>query len=175
MSEAEAKQLREQQRRDQYHGQNLAGGENTGETAEILHELSEIDDLPIQPQDDEIMGQLISKLTSTANLSAEEVRSNEWVREYILLLYLCLRPKETGCHGDWRAWSHGDQSEAIPPLDTQTRLEMESLVTSSKLALSRSEDFTAATEAVRTVRESIVNDGDESSGGGGLLAKVGLR
>jgi hypothetical protein len=91
----------EQQRRDQYHSGNLQGaGQQQGEAAQVLQALSDVEDLPIQPQDDPVMGQLISKLTSTANLSEEQVRSNEWVREYILILYLCQFPTKDGCHSD---------------------------------------------------------------------------
>jgi len=157
----------EQQRKDQYHSQNLSGQQRQGETAQVLSALSEIDDLPIQPQDDPVMGQLVSKLTSTANLSEAEVRSNEWVREYILILYLCKFPSEDGCHSEWRGWMHGDTDAERDPLDPQTRTMLESLVTSSKLALSRSEDAKVIEEGTRNVSESVLSEegGENSSGG----------
>jgi hypothetical protein len=161
----------QKQRRHDYHNQNLAS-DDPAEAAEILRALSEIDDLPIQPEDDPVMGQLISKLSSTANLSVEAVRSNEWVREYILILWLSNKPKETGCHTDWRAWAHGSEDAAVEPLSAAKRLEVEALVTSSKLALSRSEDFRGPKEAMRTVSESIVSDQDESDTSGGILGRL---
>jgi len=69
----------DKQRRHAYHQSALTQQDEGGEAAEILHTLSNIDDLPIDPKDDPVMGQLVSKLTSTANLSKEDVRSNKWV------------------------------------------------------------------------------------------------
>jgi len=166
----------EQQRRDQYHSGNLQGaGQQQGEAAQVLSALSDIDDLPIKPQDDPVMGQLISKLTSTANLTEEEVRSNEWVREYILILYLCQFPTEDGCHSEWRGYAHGDASEEREPLHPKKRAMLETLVTTSKLALSRSEGAKVIEEGTRDVSESVLSEPDSNSGGGGLLAKVGLK
>jgi len=166
----------EQQRRDQYHTGNLQGqGQQQGEAAQVLSALSEIDDLPMSPQDDPVMGQLISKLTSTANLTEEEVRSNEWVREYILILYLCQFPTDDGCHSEWRGWAHGDESEERAPLHPKKRAMLETLVSTSKLALSRSEDAKVIEEGTRDVKESVLSEPDGSSGGKGLLGKVGLK
>jgi hypothetical protein len=164
----------EKQRRHALHNANLQGeGQRQhGETGEILRELSKIDDLPIDPKDDAVMGQLISKLTSTSNLSVEDVRSNEWVREYILILWLCKKPKEGGSHGAWRGWAHGDRDAELEPISTEKRLEVETLVTSSKLALARSEEAKVIEESTRNVNESIVNDGEGDSGGGGILGRL---
>jgi len=172
----EAKEERERQREHQLHSQNLQGGQEYGEnTAEILRELSNIDDLPID-QDDPIMGQLVSKLTSTVNLSPEEVRSNEWVMEYLLVLYLCKFPREDGCHGDWRAWSHGDIMQYREPLDSEDRMMLESFIGSTQRALTRSEDFAAVEESTRTINESVVRDESaEDGGGGGILGRMGLK
>jgi len=176
MSDMTAEQARQQQRADQYHSMNLQGqGQNEREAAQVLHALSETEDLPIQPEDDKVMGQLVSKLTSTANLSAEEVRSHEWVREYILILYLCQFPTEDGMHSEWRGWMHSDSSKEREPLDPRTRLELEAHVTSSKLALSRSEDAKVIEEGARDVRESVMSGQDSNSGSGGLLGKIGLK
>lgn len=164
---------REQQRSDQYHSMNLQGkGKSQQEAAQVLSALSEIDDLPIQPQDDPVMGQLISKLTSTANLTEEEVRSNEWVREYILILYLCQYPTEDGMHGSWRGYAHGDSSKEREPLDPKKRLEIEALVTTSKLALSRSEGAKVIEEGARDVRESVTTETDSDSSSGGILGRL---
>lgn len=165
----------EQQRRDQYHSGNLQGqGQQPGESAQVLHALSDIDDLPMQPQDDPVMGQLVSKLTSTANLTSEEVRSNEWVREYILILYLCQFPTEDGCHSEWRGYAHGDASEEREPLHPKKRAMLETLVTTSKLALSRSEDAKVIEEGTRNVSESVLTEEGGDSGSSGILGKLGL-
>lgn len=161
----------DKQRRHSHHQTNLSQPQQKdGETAEILQALSKIDDLPIQPTEDPVMGQLISTLTSTANLTAEQVRSNEWVREYILILYLCKFPREDGNHSEARAWTHGDRDKGVEPLDSEKRTMLEALITTSKLALSRSEDAKVIEESTRNVSESIVSDEESSdSGGGGLL------
>lgn len=174
MSEPDVERRYNKQRRHEYHNANLqAGSSRQGETAEILNALSQIDDLPIEPRDDPIMGQLISRLTSTANLTPEQVKSNEWVREYILILYLSKYPTHEGMHGSWRGWSHADAEQEVEALDAQKRMELETLVTSSKLALSRSEDAKVIEESSRNVNESIVNDeSDGGSGGGGLLGRI---
>ena len=149
--------------------------DKSSNTAEILRYLSEIDDLPIGT-DDPVMGQLVSKLTSTSNLTPEQVRSNEWVREYLLILYLCKHPRKDGMHSSDRAWAHDDVDAYREPLDAEDRMEIEAFVTSSKLALTRSDGMAVTKEATRTVNESIVNRGEQSSGSsGGLLGKVGLR
>lgn len=169
------RQERERQRQHQLHTQNVSAPEEDENTAEILRELSEIDDLPIG-QDDPVMGQLVSKLTSTANLSPEQVRSNEWVIEYILVLYLCQFPDEDGMHSSWRGWAHGDTVEYREPLSAEDRMMLESYVSSTQRALTRSEDFEAVKEATRTVNESVVRDEtQQESGGDGLLGRMGLK
>lgn len=158
----------DKQRRASYHQGNLQGeGGQPGEAAEILSALSKVDDLPLDAEDDPVMGQLVSRLTSTANLTAEQVRSNEWIREILMVLYLCRFPREDGAHSSWRALGHGDAQEAREPLDPEKRMMLEAFVSNSKLALSRSEDFTGPREAVRNVNESIVNEQDSNNGGGG--------
>jgi hypothetical protein len=166
----------QRQRKDNFHNMNLQGqGKQDQEAAQVLHALSEIDDLPIQPKDDPVMGQLVSKLTSTANLTEEEVRSNEWVREYILILYLCQFPTEDGMHSEWRGWAHGDESMEREYLSPRKRLMLENLVTTSKLALSRSQDAKVIEEGARDVRESVTTESDGNSSGGGILGKIGLK
>jgi len=112
----------EQQRRDQYHSGNLQGaGQQQGEAAQVLSALSDIDDLPIKPQDDPVA------------------------------------------------------SEEREPLHPKKRAMLETLVTTSKLALSRSEGAKVIEEGTRDVSESVLSEPDSNSGGGGLLAKVGLK
>lgn len=178
MSTQEQKEAIQEEREHRLHQQNLqvpAQDDRESGTAEILRYLSEIEDLPIGTEDP-IMGQLVSKLTSTANLSAEQVKSNEWVREYLLILYLCKHPTKEGMHTSDRAWSHDDVDAYREPLDAEDRMAIESFVTSSKLALTRSEDMAATKEATRTVNESIVNDDSKSTNSGnGLLGRIGIR
>lgn len=156
----------EKQRRHAYHQSGLSQQPDKAETVEILRTLSEVEDLPINPESDPVMGQLVSKLSSTANLTPEQVRSNEWIREYLLVLYLCQFPTEKGMTGSWRGWAHGSAKAERDPLDPQKRMMLEAFVSTSKLALSRSEDFKAVEEATRHVSESVVHDGAEKSKGG---------
>lgn len=174
--EERAQEERERERKHRLHEGNLqhAGQQDEdGDAAEILRILSDIDDLPINAADDPVLGQLVSKLTSTANLTAEQVQSNEWTREYIVLLYLCKHPPKDGLHGAWRGWAHGDATQARDPLSSERRMTFESFVQSSKLALTRSEDAKVMEESTRTVNESVVHDQSESNGSsGGLLGRI---
>lgn len=162
------------QRRHNYHTTNLAEGQETPESkALILRELSQVDDLPINPGNDPVMGQLVSKLTSTSNLTPEEVRSNEWIREYIMVLYLCKYPRPGGLSGAWRGYAHGDRSAEREPLDPEKRTMIETFVSESKLALKRSEDAKVIEEATRSIRESVTRDeSDRQESGGGILGRL---
>lgn len=177
MSTQEQREAMQEEHERRLHMQNLQGPpeqDRQGETAEILRYLSEIDDLPIGTEDP-VMGQLVSKLTSTTNLTTEQVKSNEWVREYLLILYLAKHPRKEGTHSGDRAWVHDDIDAFVEPLDAEDRMAIESYVTSSKLALNRSEDMSMPREAMRTVNESIVSDDSQSdSGKGGILGRLGL-
>lgn len=173
MSSAEEQYQKE--RRHQQHAQNLSRQGDNGQTAQILHALSDIDDLSFDAGNDPVMGQLISRLTSTTNLSSEQVRSYEWVREYIYLLYLQQFPRPEGCHGVWRGYVHGDVDEERDPLPAHKRVEIETFVSSSKMALARSEDAKVIEESTRNIHESVVNDNDTANSGGGILGKVGLK
>lgn len=176
MSTQEQREMAEEEYERRLHQQNLtqpSQDHRENGTAEILRYLSQIDDLPID-SDDPVMGQLISVLSSTANLSPEQVKSNEWVREYILVLYLCLKPTKEGMHSTDRAWAHGDLDAYRKPIDTETRAQIETFVTTSKLALTRSEDMAATKEAVRNVQESILNDDREDTTKGGIRGRLGL-
>lgn len=171
-------QIEEQQENEferRLHSSNVAqmpAPDDDDKAAEILRILSNIDDLSIGPGDDKILGQLVSKLTSTANLTPDQVRSNEWVREYLLVLYLSKHPKADGVHGGWRGWAHADHSEALDPLDTAERMEIESFIQEGKLALTRSEDAKVIEESTHTVHESVIHDDRDGGGGGGILGRL---
>lgn len=171
MSQSKSEYARKQ-RQQAYHQANLQGQQDKAESAELLNALSEIDDLPITPHDDETIGQFASRVVSTANLSEKEVRSHEWAKEYILILYLADRPTEQGLHSEWRGWTYGDMDAEKEPLDPKRRAELESFMTSSNLALSRSEDAKAMEESTRNVNESIVNEGDSESGSSGWFSRL---
>jgi len=163
----------DRQRRDQYHQQNLTGERERGDAAEILRYLSEVRDLPINPEDDPVMGQLVTRLTSTANLSVEDVRANEWYQEIILLLYLAQKPRKEGTHSGTRVWAHDDPKADMEPLEREERIQLEASLMNSKLALTRSEDFRAVEEATRNVSESFVHDEASSdSGSSGILGRL---
>lgn len=168
----EERQNERKHRLDEANIQQAASRDEDGDAAQILRILSDIDDLPIDPGDNPILGQLVSRLTSTANLTPEQVESNEWVREYIVLLYLCKHPPKTGLHGAWRGWAHGDASEERDPLSPERRMTFESFIQSSKLALTRSEDAKVMEESTRTVNESVVHERNQSGGGGGILGRL---
>lgn len=173
MSQQQMSAEEAQQRR--LHEANLTGGateDREGEAAEILRYLSNVDDLPIG-SDDPVMGQLVSKLVSTANLTEEQVKSNEWVFEYILVLYLCKFPRPDGMHSGDRAWSHDDVDAFREPMQPERRMEIEAHVSMSTLALTRSEGMAAVKEGTRTVKESIVSDEKASnSSSGGILGRL---
>lgn len=137
--------------------------------AEVLHQLSVIDDLPID-RDDPIMGQLISKLTSTTKLTKDQIQSNEWIRQYLVLLYLCKHPPEDGVHRETAVWAKDDLNAWVEPMDPERRMELEAFVASSNLALHRSEDGFAVKEGSRNISESVVHD-DAQSKKKGLLGR----
>ncbi|ELZ24899.1 hypothetical protein C475_11700 [Halosimplex carlsbadense 2-9-1] len=173
----EARKERKKNREYQLHGSNLGG--NVGDDqnkAEILSQLSEISDLPIG-EEDPVMGQLVSQLASTANLSEEDVRSKEWVFEYLRLINEAQYPPSYGITGARRAWVYDDASqhkEALVPEDDAT---LESFTDNAKRALTRSEDAKVIEESTRSVSESVVRDEsqDENGGSSGLLGRMGLR
>lgn len=169
---------KQEEARDKQYKRSLAqqglqgGGQEDSDAAEVLQYLSNIDDLPINPEEDQVLGQLVSKLTSTANLTSEQVKSNEWVAEYIMLLYLCKFPKKKGLHGSWRGVAHNDPSEELEPLDPEKRMMIESFVNQSKIALTRSEDAKVMEEGTRNISESVVHDDTQSSSKGGIWGKL---
>lgn len=152
--------------------QSAARTQDDGDAAEILRILSEIDDLPINAEEDEVLGQLVSRLSSTANLTPEQVTSNEWVAEYIMVLYLCKYPKPDGLHGAWRGVAHSDPAKALAPMDPDRRMMIESFVSQSKLALTRSEEAKVIEESSRTINESVVNDDSKKGKSGGIWGRI---
>ena len=158
------KESEQRQAKQALHQQNLsAPPKEDDEAAEVLRYLAEIDDLPIGA-DDAVMGQLVSQLTSTTNLSAEDIEAHEWIREYLLLLYLSAHPRPEGVYGAWRGMVTGDPRGEREPLEPETRTQIEAFVSTSKLALYRSEDAKVLEEANRTISESVVNEGDDDTG-----------
>lgn len=164
----------EKNRAHQMHARNIGQPKDGSDAAEILRYLAEIDDLPIDPESDPMLGQLVNKVTSTANFSPEEVKSEQWVMEYLLILYLSKYPTSRGMHTHERAIAHDDMSAYRKPIDAEKRAEIEAFLSSGRKALSRSEDFKAVEESVRTVSESVLRDEskEEESKGGlrGLLS-----
>jgi len=172
----DAKEEREKERKHRMHSQNLSGSVGDGQnSAEVLRQLSEIDDLPIG-EDDPVMGQLTSTLASTANLSKEDVRSKEWVFEYIRLANEAQYPPQYGITGARRAWMYDDMEEYRMPQDNQDASTTEAFVDNAKRALTRSEDAKVIEESTRTVSESVVRDESNDDGGSsGLLGRMGLK
>jgi len=165
---------REQQRRDQYHQRNLSA-QDGGEGIQLLKELSKNKDLPIQPDDDEIIGQFGAEATAEANLSDGEYESIQWEREIQVLLWLCKQPTPDGLSGAMRGWAHADSEKEKEPLQAEERGVVESYVTTHREVLSLSKEGFGVKESGRSVKQSIVDDGNKSgSSSGGLLDKIGL-
>jgi len=164
----------EKQRRHAMQQTALNAAQNDEGGAAVLRQLSEIDDLPSFPGS--TLDQFVSRIISTSNLSKEDIQSDEWVREYIMLLYRSQFPPEDGLSGHARAYALDDASEKRDPLDGPVKTQMEAFKHVSGQALTRSEDMEATREATRTIAESIARDEspDESSSGG-LLGKIGLK
>ena len=57
-----------------------------------------------------------------------------------------------------------DPRDEREPLEPETRTQIEAFVSTSKLALYRSEDAKVLEEANRTISESVVNEGDDDTG-----------
>jgi hypothetical protein len=167
-------QEQEKQRRMSMAQSAMQAAQSDGSGAEVLRQLSEIDDLPTFPG--ATLDQFVSKIISTSNLSEEDIKSDEWVREYILLLYKSQFPPDYGLTGHARAYALDDSSEKRDPLDGTLNTQIEAFKHTSGLALTRSEDMEATKEATRTIAESIARDESrDDSGSGGLLGKIGLK
>lgn len=164
----------EQQRRHQYHQQIMGQGQGE-QGAQVLKQLAENRDLPIQPEDDEIIGQFTAEAASEANLSDEEYESIKWEREIDMVMWLCQQPTEGGMHGSWQGWAHGDKDKAQEPLDPRERATVESYATTHKEVLSLSKSGFAVKESARNVSETHVNEGEQNKSSGGLMGKLGLK
>lgn len=170
--EAKVKEQEDRQYKRQIAQQGLNQRQDENDAAEVLQYLSDINDLPDDLAADDVLGQLISKLTSTANLTSEQVKSNEWVVEYIMLLYLCKFPKRKGLHGAWRGVAHSDPTAAREPLDPEKRMMVESFVNQSKIALTRSEGAKVMEEGTRNISESVVHDDTKQEKSGGIWGRI---
>jgi len=163
----------DRQRRQQLDNANLQRQADNGSNVRVLEQLSNLSDLPTQPQDDETVGQFASRVVSTTNLSDDEVKSYEWMKEVVVLLYLATMPEKEGVHGVWRGWCEGDMSKEVEAISPQKRAELESFIRSTNLAVKRSRDAKVIEEGSRDVRESIVDDGEgEDGGSSGILGKI---
>lgn len=159
----------EKEREHQIHTQNITQPVNDDENPKTLEYLAEIDDVAELPE--EGLKQFTSRLASTANLSEEEVRGNEWVKEYIAQIWQSNFPPEYGLTGHVRAWAYDNPDEFRLPLTAQDKVAMEGYLDNTKLALSRSKDFEGVETATKDTRESIVR-GNESDSGGGLIDRL---
>jgi hypothetical protein len=59
-------------------------------------------------------------------------------------------------------------------MDPKKRAMLETLVSTSKLALSRSEDAKVIEEGTRNVSESVLTEDESNNCGSGILGKIGL-
>lgn len=141
-----------------------AGEQNNG--AEVLTQLSEINDLPSFPGS--TLDQFVSSIASTSNLTKEDLESDHWVKQYIKVLYLARFPTRDGLKGHMRAYAFGDRAEHRKPLDEADLADIESFNHMTDMATTRSEGMKATKEATRTIAETLSRS-DESDDTGGLL------
>jgi hypothetical protein len=174
MSDRE-EQMRKQQEM-QLHSQMQQPGMDDDESGagEILTKLSEDmeQDLPDELVNDPILGQQVSRVISTANLSETGIASKEWLLEISLILYLCQYPKREGLKGHRRGFAYGTTAEAKSPLSAEKKAAAESFLDTVKTAYTRSEDAMVVQESARSISESVVHNDDDNSGRGGILGRL---
>lgn len=163
--ELEARREENEKQRQQGMAQTAlqqAGEKNNG--AEVLTQLSEINDLPSFPGS--TLDQFVSSIASTSNLSKEDLESNHWVKQYIKVLYLARFPTRDGLKGHARAYAFGDKAEHRKPLNEADLADIESFAHMTDMATTRSEDMKATKEATRTIAETLSRseENNESSG-----------
>ena len=115
-----------------------------------------------------------SKSTSTSNLKEEDVRSREWVIEFMQLLSRLERPTTDGLSGHLRAYAFDDPEETDQPLSPSEKLRIEGAGEVGKEASTRARDGWATETATADTKESIVQTKDDEDGNtrGGLLSSM---
>lgn len=177
-SDEEKRREAQREQQDRQAGQQMAhatmqqamADEDGAEAGEVMRYLSEIDDVPM-PEGDTLT-QFFSKVESTANLSAEEIRSDEWVKEYLLMRWEHQYPPEHGLTGVMRGVAFDDKFEERRPVGQTKQTNAEGAKNVALHALSRSEGMKAVKESARTVAETVRHDGDDSGGSGGILGMI---
>ena len=155
--EQRQEEMMEQQRKDNFHQANLQHSGQQARQVEVLKELSEINDLPID-DDDPVLRQQVSTVLSTTDLEAKDIERYRWLREIILLLYLSSKPRPEGVYGAWRGMATGDPRDDIDPLQSKERKQIESYLTLVDMASHRSKGAKAMEETLRSISESVVNE-----------------
>ena len=164
----------QEQRRHQLHAGNLQGASGDDANVKALQQLSGID-IPIDADNDDVLQTWKSSVNSTSKLSEEKRVSHEWEREIVLTLEVSNTPTKDGMHGSWQGWAHGNSSKAQEPMEPNKRKKIEAGLQTANLALTRSDEGFAIKESLRGVKQSLVGDEQQASGGGGILGKIGLR
>lgn len=147
--------------------QAMADDDGT-EAGEVMRYLSEIDDVPMP--EGATLEQFFSKVESTANLSPEDIHSDEWVKEYLLMRWRHQYPPEQGLTGVMRGVAFDDKMAERHPVGQTKKTNAEGAKHVSQHALTRSEDMKAVEESTRTIAETVRHDNDDS--GGGILGMI---
>lgn len=170
--EAQRKQQERQASQQMAHAtmQQAMADDDGSEAGEVMRYISEIDDVPM-PEGDTLR-QFFSKVESTSNLSNEDIRSDEWVKEYLLMRWKHQYPPEQGLTGVMRGVAFDDQSEERSPVGQTKKTNAEGAKHIAQHAISRSEDMKAVEESTRTIAETVRHDNDDSGGGGGILGMI---
>ena len=117
---------------------------------------------------------LSSKSISTANFESEDVRSREWVIEFMGLLSRLERPTTDGLQGHLRAVAFDDPDRTEKPLSPSERLLIEGAGEVGKEASTRAKGGWATETATADTRESIVRNPDDNGNSqrGGILSRI---
>lgn len=160
----ERKQELEEQREHDIHTSRFReadrDGDDAPQTLKYVAEPEEID----APLDE--LEWINSKSASTANLDSEDVRSKEWVLEYMQVLARLEHPPEYGLTGHVRAWAYDDKEEYKKPLKPSDLVDIEGYTEIGKESSTRSKEGWGVETATRDTKESIVRGKDNESSGG---------
>lgn len=162
MSAEDVKQERESEREHQVHQQLLSrvnGDTNAPEALKYISEGIEGIDSP-----SEVLKFINSKATTTTQLSENDVRSKEWVIEYLQLIDQMDRPPHYGVHGTLRAWARGDREAAKEPLEPGDAMEFESFSEMGKLATKKSEGGWGVETATKDTVETLQRKEERKKG-----------
>lgn len=163
----DAERAREREREHQLHQANLGRQDGERGAHEILKYISEGD----VDEPSGVLSWFTSKISSTSNLGADDVKSREWRQEYQQLMARMERPPHYGTFGHRRAWARGAREGYREPLEPDDALAFEGYTEAGKMTLHKSKQGWGTETATRDVKESYVRKEDRKEAGGGLLSR----